>query len=368
MSPVSPVIYYITAHGYGHGVRSCDILRTFARRYPERPLLLVTDLPESFLRNRLPGVQMQVRQASFDVGMVQLDSIKVDVDATLERVAELMRHREQRVADETRWLEEQQPALVQCDIPSIPLEAAARLDLPRLAISNFSWDWIYSPFVERDARWTEHIASFEEGYRQADFLMRLPFAGDMSVFPKAVDVPLVAQPGIPRRADLARTYGLPLDKTWALLSFSTLDLPPGALREMSSNPDLCFLTVKPLEWSVPGFYAIDRRQFTFSDVLASCDVVVTKPGFGVVSECIVNNKPICYADRSDFIEYPILVRGIEQYLQHAHLPSQELYRGVVSEYVRACLQAPPPVDHLPAQGDEVVCDLMHRHLSTSRIC
>ena len=77
------IAYYITAHGYGHGVRSCDILSALYRKDPGVEITVTTDLPESFLRNRVPGKGFTFRLGAFDVGMVQTDSIRVDVEATL---------------------------------------------------------------------------------------------------------------------------------------------------------------------------------------------------------------------------------------------------------------------------------------------
>jgi len=82
--------YYVTAHGYGHGVRSCDILTALLARHPHIRVTVTTDLPEAFLRSRLQGAdgRLRVRPGAFDVGMVQKDSIRVDVDATLDEALE----------------------------------------------------------------------------------------------------------------------------------------------------------------------------------------------------------------------------------------------------------------------------------------
>ena len=145
--------YYITAHGYGHGVRSLDAIRALMSRSPDLAIHIVTDLPEDFLLNRLPKSPASVRPVPLDVGMVQLDSVRVDVEATLERVLDLVDREEQLLEREMQWQDEVGAGVVVCDIPSIPLDASSRRGVPALALGNFSWDWIYEPFVSRDARW-----------------------------------------------------------------------------------------------------------------------------------------------------------------------------------------------------------------------
>ncbi|MEJ2109591.1 MAG: hypothetical protein P8Z37_06690, partial [Acidobacteriota bacterium] len=83
------IAYYVSAHGYGHGVRSCDIIRAFNRLFPDIRVHVITTLPAGFLHNRIPGKQSRFRSGAFDIGMVQKDSIRVDVPATLKQLERL---------------------------------------------------------------------------------------------------------------------------------------------------------------------------------------------------------------------------------------------------------------------------------------
>lgn len=347
-----PIVYYISAHGYGHGARSADILRSLTGRAPEIPVIVTTDLPAAFIRARLPGDAVRIRSGSFDVGMVQLDSVRVDVDATLNRVWTLHEDGERRLVDETEFLKGAGAGLVVADIPAIPLAAAARAGVPGLAVGNFSWDWIYSAFLDRDPRWAAVVDAFAAHYRHADLLLRLPFAGPMNAFRASKDIGLVASAGTPVRDDIAARTGADPRRTWVLLSFTTLDWSPDAVRRVVANPNVEYFTVAPLAWPGTGIHTLSRRDVPFTNVLASCDIVVSKPGFGIVSECIVNAKPLVYVDRSDFLEYPILVEGIRSYLAHAHLPAESLYRGELEESLAAVMAQPSPSRTCPADGAE----------------
>jgi L-arabinokinase len=46
---------------------------------------------------------------------------------------------------------------------------------------------------------------------------------------------------------------------------------------------------------------------------ASADVVISKPGYGVVSECFLNGTPLLYIPRMDFAEYPVLKAAIDSW-------------------------------------------------------
>jgi L-arabinokinase len=343
------IVYYISGHGYGHGVRSCDIIAEILRQSPGAAVSVVTDLPGSFLRSRLPG-EVRIRHGVFDAGMVQLDSIRVDVGATLRAVSALLSRRQELIAGEAELLRRARARVVVADIPAMPLAAARRAGIPGVAVGNFAWNWIYGEFVERDASWSPLVRAFEEDYSTAALLLRLPFCEPMSVFPRVEDLPLVASPGRRRRSELAALAGCGEDRRWVLLSFASLDLPDAALDRMEQQAGYEFFTVKPLEWRRRNIHPVDRAQMPFSDVLASVDAVVSKPGFGLVSECVVNRKPLLYADRTDFREYPILVEGVRRYLQNLHIPSASLYAGELRPCLDALWHAPRPLETAPMGG------------------
>lgn len=355
------IAYYVTAHGYGHGVRSCDVLGALLAAHPGTKITVTTDLPESFLRSRLPLAdgRLVVRPGAFDVGMVQKDSIRVDVAATLDEALELVAERDQLIDYEAEMLRGEGADLVVADIPSIPLEAAAEAGVPAVAMGNFSWDWIYAPFAARDPRWRPVIRMFAEGYRKAKLLLKLPFSPAMAVFPQHVDVPLLAKPGRVRREELAQRTGADPAKRWVLLSFTTLDWTEAALREVEKLGDYEFFTVRPLDW--PGrknIRAVDRQAIGFSDVLASSDLVVTKPGYGILSDCVANAKPIVYAEREDFIEYPLLERELKRYLKNVHVPAADLYAGRLAAALAAIDSAPAPAETLAGGGAEKAVEIL----------
>jgi L-arabinokinase len=90
---------------------------------------------------------------------------------------------------------------------------------------------------------------------------------------------------------------------------------------------------------------------SFSDALASSDAVISKPGFGILSDCVVNQKPLIYADRSDFLEYAILESAIKKYLKNVHIPSADLYRGDLSENLSRIWNSPNPSETIGRGGD-----------------
>jgi L-arabinokinase len=197
---------------------------------------------------------------------------------------------------------------------------------------------------------------FREGYEAATLLLRLPFAEEMCAFRRREDVPVVASPGRARRQEIAALYSSNPAKKWVLLSFTSLDWDARALRNVQRLTGYEFFTVKPLAWDGTRIHAVEREKVPFSDLVASVDGVVSKPGFGIVSECVVNRKPLVFADRTDFAEYAILESAIRRYLRHAHLPARLLYDGDLGGTLDRLWAQPEPREAAPQGGAPVAAN------------
>ncbi len=79
----------------------------------------------------------------------------------------------------------------------------------------------------------------------------------------------------------------------------------------------------------------------YEDVVAAVDVVVTKPGYGIISECLANDTALLYTDRGHFIEYDVLVREMPRHVRCAYLPQAEILRGHWQDALDAVVAAPP---------------------------
>ena len=76
--------------------------------------------------------------------------------------------------------------------------------------------------------------------------------------------------------------------------------------------------------------------------VASVDVVVTKPGYGIVSEAISARTRMVYTERGDFPEYPILVQGMSRWLPAVHVTNEDLRAGELRGAIERVLALPFP--------------------------
>jgi L-arabinokinase len=217
-------------------------------------------------------------------------------------------------------------------------------------MTNFSWDWIYRHLGARQPKLREAAARCADSYARAGLLLRLPFAGDMSTFPRIEDVPLVArQPRVPR-AESRRRLGLG-GETVLLVSFGGFGLPGFDPRVLAPHRGLLFLTSDRLASPPPNVRVVGAAELAalelgYPEMVGAADVVVTKPGYGIVADAIGAGVRMIYTDRGDFPEYPVIVAGMKAWLACAHVPRVELMAGRWSEAIREVLaqDTPPPPD------------------------
>jgi hypothetical protein len=351
---------YVSGHGYGHSTRTAEVLRAVRARAPELPMAVCTSAP-AFLFAGIVAPPLAIRRVECDVGLVQRDALVIDEAGTAEAWRAFAAGWDGLVAREAAWLRASGTRLVLGDIPPLAFAAAAAAGLPSVALGNFSWDWIYGHLSVRVPALAEAAARCREAYARADLLLRLPFAGDLSAFRRIEPVPLVARKPPVGKAEARRRLGLD-DRPAVVLSFGGLGLPglePAAFGPLAGYQIL--LTGRAGAGPVPANLrrldgeALSAAGLSYPDLVGAADVVVTKPGYGIVTDCIGAGTRLVYTDRGDFPEYPILVGEMSLYLPAVFASNEDVREGRLGPSLEAVLALPFP-DPPPTDGASVAAE------------
>jgi L-arabinokinase len=126
------------------------------------------------------------------------------------------------------------------------------------------------------------------------------------------------------------------------------DFSPAVLADLTRFHFLVEARGGPLPDNVTATNDVSRQAagMGYQDLVRAADVVVTKPGYGIVSDAIAAGTRIVYTERGDFPEYPILVAEMPRYLPCAHVGNQELVSGRWGAALESVLArpVPPPPD------------------------
>jgi L-arabinokinase len=343
---------YVSGHGFGHATRTGEVLRQAREQAPKLPISVCTSAPAALFSDAV-APPLAFREIEVDVGLVQKDALTIDEAASAEAVTRFLSGWPALVEREARWLRDAGASLVLGDIPPLAFAAAAAAGLPSVALGNFSWDWIYRHLGRRHPLLLEAAGHAARAYSTAGLLLRLPFAGDLSAFPRIEDIPLVARRPEVSKAEARRRLSRD-GRPAVLLSFGGIGMPgldPASLGRLESYQFL--LTGRVGSGAAPNVRRLGRADLEaaglrYTDLVGAADVVVSKPGYGIVTDCIGAGTRFVYTDRGDFPEYDILVAEMPRYLPVRHVSNDDLRAGRLGEALRAveaiAFGTPPPAD------------------------
>jgi hypothetical protein len=324
------LVAYVTGHGYGHATRTAEVLRQVRGLSPGTALTVVTTAPERLFRRAIDG-EISLRPVACDVGVVQKDALAIDEPGTVERWKAFAAGWPARVAEEAAWLRRAGAQIVLGDVPPLAFAAAHEAGVPAFALANFSWDRVYAHLAARNPALRKAAEQAAEAYGRSRLLLELPFTCEMPAFPRRERIPLVARRPRVERPLARRRLGL-RERPAVLVSFGGLGLPPLSARRLGGLADFDFLVSEPMTDPPAHVRALpadrlDDLALGYEDLVGAVDVVVTKPGYGIVSEAIAARTRLVYTERGDFPEYPVLLREMGEYLPAVHVSNDDLRAG-----------------------------------------
>jgi L-arabinokinase len=350
------VCFYISGHGFGHAARAVTVMNAVVRRNPRVDLVVRTRVPQSFLDQSL-ATRVERLEGEVDTGVVQPDSLSVDEETTARRAAAFYADFDAKVDEERALLHRLRAGLVVGDIPPLAFAAAHAADIPSVALGNFTWDWIYEGYPCFDAVAPGVRALVAGANAEAALALRLPFAGGFASMPRVEDMPLVARCAARSRDETRQLLQLEGSRPVALATFGGHG---GGIPLANAAASGAF-TIVGTEYEVahgthpPGLRLIPtaelrRAGVTYTDLLAACDVVVTKLGYGIVSECVANQVPLLYTTRGRFREQEVFEREMPQVLRSGKIDRDDLLTGNWASAIDRLLASPPPPARMPVNG------------------
>jgi len=106
--------------------------------------------------------------------------------------------------------------------------------------------------------------------------------------------------------------------------------------------------------------------FRYEDVVSAVDAVVTKPGYGIIAECVSTSTPMLYTSRGDFREYDLLVREMPKYLRARFIDQRDLFAGRWRAALNGLLAQPAPPETLAVDGAARAARILTSWLDASR--
>ena len=360
----APVFFYVSGHGFGHAIRQIEIMKTLAARLPAVEIFVRTTAP-AWLFERTARFAYTLLSGETDPGVIQRDSLTLDEAETIRRAVAFYDELASRAAVEASMLNDHDATLVVADAPPLACTAASIAGIPSFVCANFTWDWIYAGYSPP----SHLVTTIQDAYRHATGTWRMPMHGGFATLQTIVDVTFVARHARTdlSREDIRRALGLPVRGQLALVSFGGYGVEGLQLERLDCTPAWQIVTtarnVSGRSTQNDGFFTIDAAQMysaglRYEDLVCAVDVVVSKPGYGIISDCVANGTALLYTSRGNFAEYDVLVAEMPRYLRCGFMTMEDLRLGRWRAALDAVIAAREPREQARTDGAEVIAELI----------
>ncbi len=339
MSRLPRLYVALSGHGFGHLAQVAPVLNEFHRRWPEARLTLQSVLPEAVLRGRVTG-EFAVVAGAADFGMVMVDAVEAKVAESLAAYRAFHAEWDARLAWQEGALREAVPDLVLADVPYLSLAAAARLDIPSLALCSLNWADILAGYCADAPDLEELRAPMLVAYNSAVAFLQPAPSMPMPDLSNTRPINPIAALGRDRRSEIDHRLGLRESETLVLMGLGGVDMRP-PLEKWPDFPGVRWLT--PPNWDVARPDMVNwavLNDCTMLDLIRSCDVLFTKPGYGAFTEAGCNGTRVLYVERDDWPEEPWLSRWLVEHGNGVKINRRQLATGELAEPLRELLAQP----------------------------
>ena len=332
----------ISSHGLGHAAQVVPVLNEAGRLVPGLRAILRTQVPAWFFRDRLT-IPWTLEPASQDIGCIQHGPLAIDIAATWEAHARFHEKWDRKVVDEIQAIRTSGTALVLSDISHLAIEAGGKAGLPAIGLCNLSWDEILEPLADPaqpDHR--EIVAHIRRAYAHADLLLRPSPGIPMNAFRRIADIGPIADPAPGGPADLRKALAAGPGERTVLIAFGGIALEALPFEQLDRLEGYRFLVAGSVPDGCMRISAASTLPHSFRALLASADLLVTKPGYSTVVEAVALGKPVVYVRRYNFADEQSLVDYLHRHGRAVELSAQDFTAGRWQAALHAADRTPSP--------------------------
>jgi UDP:flavonoid glycosyltransferase YjiC (YdhE family) len=359
-SRVPHLLTYISGHGYGHIAQTGPVLDRLRQLVPELRVTVCSTAPIAQLQSRI-GVDFTHISQAADFGMTMASALDVMIEESMQAYQTFHSDWPDKVAREASRIAQIAPDFVFSNVAYLPLAAARKAGVPCAAMCSLNWIDIFSHYCGRMPGAEKILDQMRDGYYSADAFLRVTPGMPMADLPNLRSIGPISRTGTNRRQQIDRLLNLEGDEKLVLVSLGGI-----AMRlPMESWPK-----VEGVRWLVQADWQVSRADtvtleslaMDFTEVLASCDALVCKPGYGSFTEAACNGVPVLYVSRHDWPEEACLVEWLAEYGRCVEVGRAQLEAGQIGEALSRLWRQPHPAQVTPT-GIEEAADYLFRSIS-----
>lgn len=296
------IAYYISDYGFGHAARSVAVIRHLLAMEEDVRIIICHSFALRFLQESFKGEnRVTFRTIATDIGYVlQKDSIEPDIKKLNVEYKKYLQKWNFLIEQERDFLQTNRVDLVISDISAFPFEAAYTLGIPSLGISNFTWHTAYQGLIADSL-----LEPLKEAYEKMTYFFSLAGSKEPNWGMKGIEqfgffARNVDSNEVNRIRKLVNPIG---DKLVVFFGLGMkIDIEQLERLPIWGSPNCMFIVSSNVQVKRPNVLPIPKDYLESQHYIAAADLVISKPGWGIVSEAVCNRKPLLILERQTMKE------------------------------------------------------------------
>ena len=343
------ILVALSSHGFGHLSQAAPVVNALQRLIPDARITVRAKLSAERIKRRIhhPAATQHVAD-DFGMVMVMNHAFSVDVAASLAMYQKVHANWAERVSRLAQELVEARVDLVLADVPYLTLAAAAVAGIPSVALCSLNWADILEHYIGHDTA-PALISTIRAAYGSARYFLQPTPSMAMPSLPNVRAIGPTCTPGTPRRAELlARLgkYGLgigaaDIEQTWLVLvgmGGTPFELNLATWPTHLEGRQVCYLVPETVAHTHAHAISVQSTGFAYSDLVASADLIISKPGYGMFVETAAAGVPMLFVARRDWPETLALTDWLKGVAHCTEIHSEDLISGDFAEAMQDLLE------------------------------
>lgn len=306
------IAYFISPHGFGHAARASAVMNALLERDPSFEFNIYTHVPFWFFEQSLTG-HFKYNDIITDIGVIQSSPMDEDLPETLIQLSKFIPYKTELINLTVDQLQCEKVQLVICDISPQGIAVAKSAGIPSLLIENFTWDWIYSGYLDQAPAFSPYIDYLASFFRQCDYHIQTEPICEVDKNFSLVTNPTSRKPKL-SRMKTRQLLGISEDASAVLVSMGGIRPQYDFLKHLV-NTGSVYLVIPGGSTQVEKHDHMillpHHSDFYHPDLVNACDAIIGKAGYSTISEAYYAGIPYGYIVRTQFRESARLVQFIQ---------------------------------------------------------
>ena len=337
------LLVFVSSFGFGHLTRTIAIVRLLLSISDQINIILIgpsehCSFFQRSLREDIKEVKKHIltHKISTDIGLYyDKFSLKPEINQSINHAYDFyVKNKSKIIAKLENIIKDYSNTLIYSDISPLAFDLAAKSDIYSIAISNFDWYSIFKNLPVKTEKIKQRLEkvteSLQESYNKSDLLIKLPLSDYKNFIPleskEIIEVGFFSRQKSMTKSEFRDRHRLSSNDFIAFVSLGMrlqMDFTQIKKKFRKSIKESVKLFTSHINNPPENVICIPSDETEGQNWIGNSDVFIGKPGWGSISECVMNEVKMILVPIQSNVESRILINKCLDIGGTLELPSYE---------------------------------------------